>query len=79
MQSLRVSAHERCGPASPLTFAKPLTYGRLVAHRYLIEGRAIADSELVASPLQYIRLYSLEISEKEIGKFNVDHREAQTH
>ena len=46
------------GAASPLTFAKPLTYSRLVAHGYLVEGRVIADRISMASPLQSILVYS---------------------
>src|ERR1700756_4340317 len=40
--------------ANPLTTAKPLTYGRIVAHRYLVEGRVIADRSSMAGPLQSI-------------------------
>jgi hypothetical protein len=51
--------------ASPLPLATPLTYGRIVAHRYLVEGRVIADSELMARHLQFIWLYSLRSVNKE--------------
>jgi hypothetical protein len=65
MHILEASALEGLGAANPLTTAKPLARGELVAHQYLVEGRVIADRSRMASPLQSIWLYSFEISEKE--------------
>src|ERR1700733_10259882 len=77
MQSLRASAHDRCGPANHLTIAKPLTCCGLDARRYLVEGRVIADWNSWQVRCNTFVVFIV-ISEK-VGKLNVHHRKAQAH
>jgi hypothetical protein len=65
MHGMEVSAHEGPGAANPLTADKPLTFGRLVAHRYLVERQGHCRSELYGKSFAIYLVVFIEISEKE--------------
>ena len=65
MLSLEVSERELWGAASPLPLAKLLTYGRLVAHRYLIEDKGYCRLRIRGKAFALQLVVLIEMYEKE--------------